>query len=199
MLDNLNIIIKSEANSFADDKGFDMNAPLVLSKIDIREDYRKEWNAYEYDFVCLTRGGKLINNNLYRVGGLGTDKISDKRYFMLIKHVEAYYSKEIMRMSKNTGSAKHLESRWVIIDKYGNEKVEFSGYKNGYLVDGNTSILYSIDGAYYNIETGYCYGQSSNVVKSSEFVFIQNDYDKDESKRGIVKVNKIDGSFELFK
>lgn len=144
-------------------------SPLQLSPITINEDYRKKWNIHENDFVCLTKNGQLISSSLYRVGGLGTPNLNKDKYFTLLKHVEAFYSQEIMRMSaKVKGGSKnrdpkHLEGRWCIIDKNGNEKVEFDHFKAPYLL--KDSCIYSVDGHYYNIETGehYCDSRSSMV------------------------------------
>ena len=166
---------------------------LQLSPISIKEDYRKKWNIHEKDFVCLTKNGELISNSLYRVGGFGGDIKKD--YFLLLKHVEAFYSKDILRMSKNN-DPKHLEGRWCIIDKNGFEKVEFPNFKHPYLV--TDSCLYSIDGNYYNIETGEFYCSANSSMVSADYLFLENTYDKDKSKRGVMKINKKDGTWVLF-
>ena len=175
------------------------NAPndegLQLSPITIKEDYRKEWNVHGNDFMCLTKNGELINNSLYRLGGLNNPKLGTDKYFMLLKYVEAFYKKDILVMSKTT-DPKHLESRWCIFDKDGNEKVEFDSFKSPYLVQD--SCIYSISGNYHNIETNehYCYAYSS--MQSKDFLFLENSFGKDESKRGVMKINKKDGTWELF-
>ena len=87
--------------------------------------------------------------------------------------------------------------RYCILDKEGNEKVVFGRFKSPYLV--KNSQIYSIDGNYYNIETGEFYGNPSTNMESSEFLFLDNRFDKDSTKRGIMKVNKKDGIWELFK
>lgn len=167
---------------------------LQLSPITVNEDYRRKWNIHENDFVCLTRNGELVNNSLYRVGGLNTPNLK-KDYFMLLKQVEALYSMDIMKMSKSK-DPRHLESRWCIIDKNGIEKVECSRFKTPYLI-GN-SCIYSTDGNYYNIETDEFYCHCHHSIASSEFLFLENSYDKDESRRGVMKINKKDGTWELF-
>jgi hypothetical protein len=35
-------------------------------------------------------------------------------------------------------------------------------------------------------------------MNSNEYLFLNNEYDKDESKRGVMKINKKDGTWELF-
>ncbi|MDA3780883.1 MAG: hypothetical protein PF487_11795 [Bacteroidales bacterium] len=171
------------------------SALLQLSKISINEDYCKKWNIYLNDFVCLTKNGELLRNTLYRIGGLNSPKLNEDKYFLLIKHVEAYYSKDIIRMSENK-DPKHLEGRWCILDKNGNEKVEFEQFEIPYLI--NDSCIYSIDGKYYNIENGEFYCDSSVTMQSTDYLFLENRYDEDKSKCGIMKINKQNGSWELF-
>lgn len=170
---------------------------LQLSSITINEDYRKEWNIYENDFVCLTKNGELINNSLFRVGGLGgREDMKKGRYFLLLKYVEAFYDKKILDMCKST-DPKHLEGRWCIVSKDGIVKVEFEYNTTPYLT--SDSCIYSINSNYYNIETGEHYGYSNKSIDSKEFLFLDNKYEKDKSKQGVMKINKKDGTFELFK
>lgn len=167
---------------------------LHLGKITVNEDYRKEWNIYETDFLLLCKDGVPLRNTLYRTGWSTPDLTRDK-YFLLLKHVEAYYDKNILEMCKNT-DPKHLESRWVIIDWLGNEKVEFKPFDSPYLV--KDSVIYTCNNRFYNIETGELYCESFHSFKSKEFLFLNNEYDKDESKRGVLKIHKGLGTFELF-
>jgi len=37
------------------------------------------------------------------------------------------------------------------------------------------------------------------MIKSKDFIFIDNNYTSDESKKGVLKINKKDGTWELFK
>ena len=168
---------------------------LQLSPIIIKDDYRKKWNIHLDDFLCLTKNGELISDSLYRVGGQSTPDLRKVNYFMLLKHVEAFYPKHITDHTKS--DPKHLESRWCIIDKNGIEKVEFKQFDSPYLV--SDSCIYSINSNYYNIETGELYCNSHSAMKSADYLFLENSYDKDISKRGIMKINKKDGSWELFK
>lgn len=180
---------------------------LQLCKIDVNEEYRKKWNIHQNDFVCLTKNGELISNNLYRIGGMNNPNLEKDNYFMLIKHVEAIYDFDFIKKCYPNNSKKqlelqrkHLEDRWVIIDKNGVEKVECQKLKHPYLV--KDSCIYSIESKYHNIETGYFYCESSKSMESKEFIFLENIYnfrEKDESKIGIMKINKKDGSYEVFK
>lgn len=168
---------------------------LQFSKISINEDYRKKWNIHETDFVCLTKNGELVRDTLYRIGGLGTPKLNVDEYFMIIKHVEAFYSHKIMKMSKSKDN-RHLEGRWCILDKKGNEKVEFKQFSSVYLVEN--SQIYSINNDYYNVETGYFYCRSYHSFSSNNFLFLDNRFDDDKSKLGVIKIDKKTGEFELF-
>lgn len=174
---------------------------LQLSPIQVNQDYLKEWNNNNNDFVCLTRNGELISKSLYRVGGFRGDLKQD--YFMLIKYVEHIYEYDFIKMCYPKKSKKeleltrkHLQGRWCIIDKNGIEKREFDQFKSPYII--KNSCIYSIDNNYYNIETGELYCKSSNSIESSEFLFLKNQYDKDLSKRGVMKVNKKDGTWSVF-
>jgi hypothetical protein len=74
--------------------------------------------------------------------------------------------------------------------------VEFDEYKSPYIVAD--SCIYSIDKNYYNIETGEFYCQASTVMKSTDYLFLDNQYDKDLSKRGVIKINKKSGIWEVY-
>lgn len=190
-------ILNSEHKTSSNQSTGGNNQSLQLSPISINKDYCKEWNIKQEDYVCLTRNGELLRPTLYRVGGMGTPKLGVDNYFMLIKHVEAYYSEEILRMSKST-DPKHLEGRWCILDKDGNEKIEFKrSLDYPYLV--KDSCIYSIGRNYYNIETGEYYGNSIISMDSNEFLFLDNRFEKDKSKCGVMKINKKNGTWELFK
>ena len=112
---------------------------------------------------------------------------------MLLKHVEAFYEDSITKIQADKP---HLEGHWCIIDKNGVEKVNFKQFESPYMRGGQ---VYSLDGKYYNIETGEFYGDSYHSLDSKEFIFIDNRYDKDHSKQGVMKINKNDGTYEVFK
>lgn len=163
---------------------------LQLSPIEVNEDYLEKWNEISRDFLCLTKNGELVNNTLYRTGAYSPDLKDD--YFILLKYSEAQYSKEIMKMSKSK-NANHLRSNWCIIDKHGNEKVVAPEFRNIYLV--KNSIIYSQDSKYYNIETGELYCYASKSMESDDFLFLEGGYGTDEPKRGVMQINKKDGTF----
>ncbi len=169
---------------------------LQFSKFVLNPEYSKNWNNHLNDFIVLTRNGELIRNTLYRLGGLNNPQLNKDKYFLLIKYVEAHYSNDVMKMSKSKDN-KHLEGKWCILDINGNEKIEFDGFKHPYLV--SNSCIYSMDGKYYNIETGEFYCNTSSSMQSAEYLFLENRFDEDKSKRGVLKINKETGIFELFK
>ncbi len=173
---------------------------LQFSPISINPDYCEKWNIYLNDFVCLTRNGQLLRDTLYRIGGLNYPKLNEDRYFMLLKHTEAYYSAEIMKMStsKNKDKAvRHLESQWCILDKAGNEKVVMEPYKYCHLV--KDSCIYSTDNKYYNIDTGLFYGEANRVIQSDKYLFFEKKYGEDPEKRGVIQIQKDDGSWLMLK
>lgn len=165
---------------------------LKFSPIQINEDYRKKWNINNHDFFLLTMDGEPISDTLYRTGAIGGNPKDN--YFMLLKHVEAYYEDNI---TKDEARKPHLESQWCILNRNGIEKVNFKQFATPYIV--KNSCIYSLGNNYYNIETGYFYCKSYTVMVSSEYVFLSNDYDDDKSRRGVMKIKKVDGTWELFK
>ena len=166
---------------------------LSFSKITVNPDYCKAWNIRSTDFILLTRNGEVVRDTLYRIGGLNHPELNKDKYFMLLKHEEAFYPDNITKIVKDKP---YLASMWCILDIYGNEKIVFKPFQHPYLK--KDSCLYTVDGKYYNIETGECYGSSSHAITSKEFMFLNNEFEKDKSKRGVLKVNLIDGSTELF-
>lgn len=169
------------------------NISLQLISISINQDYCEKWNIREKDYVCLTKNGKLLRPTLYRVGGINNPNLEKDNYFMLLKHVEAFYDDSITKIQKDKP---HLEGRWCIIDKNGIEKVEFPQFKFPYPI--TDSCIYSIENKYYNIETGEFYCESYSSMVSTDYLFLENKYDKDKSKQGVMKINKKDGTWELF-
>ena len=169
---------------------------LQFGIVTLDEAYCKKWNINSQDFVCLVKNGELLRNTLYRIGGLNNPKLNKDKYFMLLKQVESFYDKEILKLS-GSKDPKHLEGKWCILDKEGNEKIVFENKLNYPRLVEN-SCIYSIGGNYYNIETGEFYCNASEVIESTDYLFLENRYDKDKTKRGIMKINKKDGSWELF-
>lgn len=165
---------------------------LQLSRIDLNPDYKSFWNETKSDFVCLTQNGELVSNSLYRVGGFGANLKKD--YFLLLKYVESFYEDSI---TKDKNKKRHLSGHWTIIDKNGIEKKVFEQFKSPYLV--KDSCIYCLDQEYFNIETGVFYCRSYTRMESDSFLFLNDEFNEDKNKRGVLKINKKDGSLELIK
>src|SRR5438105_4641252 len=100
-----------------------INSPtLQLCPIQVNEEYCQKWNIRARDYYLLCKNGEAISNSLYRIGGMNTVNLNND-YFMLLKHVEAYYTDEIIELCNKTApnslrtketKPEHLESRWVI-------------------------------------------------------------------------------------
>jgi hypothetical protein len=177
----------------------DLEGELQLSLIDLDPEYRKKWNERMGDFVGLTRNGQLVRNTLYRLGGIGNSP-DGTRYFMLLKYREHVWPDD-PKYSRN-GESKTIEERrqlrghWVILDKHGEEKIEFEDTLYSPYLSGG--VIYTQNNKYYNIETKQLYCQSYSSMKSNEFLFLDNAFDDDKYKRGIMKINMETGEFELF-
>lgn len=180
-----------------------MENKIELRPVELDENYCKKWNVHEYDFFHLYVNGVRTNNSLYRVGGFGVN-IKEK-YFMLLKQVESNYSQSVMDACKQMAkkedrkyeqSSRHLANCSCIVDNNGVEKKVFTEYGTPYLCGG---CVYVINNDYYNIETNEKYCSSFSSMKSKDFIFLNNEYDNDKSKRGIIKIDKLTGAFELFK
>lgn len=187
---------------------FEIKSGLQLSKINVSQEYKREWNTTYNDFVVLTRDGKLIYNHLLRVGGINYNlKVGEDKYFIVLKYVESEYSDEFLKecypkktLKERNVHKKYLEGLWTIFDKEGNEKKCFKRSISYPHLVSRESPIYSIDKKYYNIETGECYSDYAlSSFESKEFLFLENKFCKDESKKGIMKINKLDGTWELFK
>jgi len=179
---------------------------LQLNKIDVKGEYLSEWNEHSKDFYALAMNGEIIRNTLYRKGGLNFNlKVGIDKYFMLLKYTECIYDLDFIQKcypekSKTEQEVlrKHLKSQWVIIDSYGDEKVIFDQFKHANLVN-SMSPIYFIDGNYYNIDTGYFYCNASSSMSTKTVLILENKYDSDEAKKGIMKINLNDGTWEVFK
>lgn len=208
ILPPLTFLSSTLVNEYAEvESSIHLNNQLQLSKINLNEDYRKKFNVHEIDFVCLTRNGELVNNSLYRVGGLSRNvKINECNYFMLLKYEEDMYEYDFIKKCYPNLKNKEIESRrpylkskYCILDKNGVEKVVFEDtFFHPHLF--KNSCIYSYNRNFYNIETGELYCNSNNYIESTDYLFIKNTYDEtDKSKEGVMKINKKDGKFVVFK
>ena len=168
-----------------------MKNTLELKPVELNADYRKKWNIGSLDDFChLFKNGEKVSDTLYRIGGLGVQLEDD--YFMLLKHVEAFYEDSI---TKKKDKKRHLKDCFCIIDNNGVEKVIFDKFASPYLQVGQ---VYSLNNKYYNIESGKLYCTSYTSMSSREYLFLNNQFDKDKLRRGVMKINNLDGTYELF-
>lgn len=165
---------------------------IELRPVFLSEEYRVKWNCgHMNDFVNIYLDGIKVSDTLYRVGGIGGRFVDG--YIMLLKHTEAFYEDSI---TKDPKRKPHLKDQWCILNDSGIEKVVFRQFASPYLKGG---VVYVLDNKYYNIETGEKYCNSYTSMSSDEFIFLDNAYDDDKSRRGVMKINKKDGTFEIFK
>jgi hypothetical protein len=163
---------------------------IEFKPVIIDEDYRKKWNIHNRDFIQLYKDGVKISDTFYRIGGIGGDWTDG--YIMLLKYVEAYYDDVV---TKDKKQKPHLENQWCILNEDGIEKVNFNRFEDPYLKGG---VIYSCGSKYYNIETGEYYGESYNCMHTKDYIFINNAYDKDKTKRGILRIHKFNGAVKLY-
>lgn len=170
---------------------------IELWKIDLNVDYKKKWGITSDDIYCLCKNGELIRPTLYRIGGLSTKAdFSRGGYFLLLKQVESMYSADEVR-EYNLNSSGYICQRWVIVDHNGNEVVEFERFNRPYLV--KNSIFYKLNSYIVNILTGEEIYYGEKTFESSDYIFIDNMNYSAKGERGVYKINKKDGSIEIFK
>lgn len=166
---------------------------ITLVPVTVCPKYLKKWNAeHTNDFVHLYVNGKKVSDTLYRIGGFGAK--FDNQYFMLLKQVEDKYNDLITKDKKRK---KHLADRWCIIDNNGKEIKVFRKFASPYIF----GVVYSLNNHYFNIETGEQYDGGLGVystLSTEKYLFLDNNYDKDVSKRGVIKIDKRTGEYEVF-
>lgn len=176
---------------------------LQLSKITLDEKFAKEYNERSNDFFVLTMNGVLIRETLYRIGGINYPKVGVDNYFKLLKHTPSLYTKRYPDRSdfkkyKNTSKDKHLHSEWVVLDKYGNElytQPNMLGYIS--LVSPKYPLI-TESGSVKNILNGEVYGDSKDMLKSDDFLFINKSDFRNRDLDGVVKLCLKDFTTEFF-
>ena len=153
---------------------------VELRRVTLSEEYSKKWNTNLTDYFHLYLNGEKISDTLYRKGMFG-GRFKDG-YCLLLKHTE---------------QKEHLYSVWCVINENGAEKFVADNMLDGISLTGGQ--ICSVKDKFYNIETGVLYCQSYSCMVSEDFVFLDNKYDKNKYNRGILKINKKDGKFELFR
>jgi hypothetical protein len=165
---------------------------IEFKPANITEEYFKEWNCISNDINQIYLNDKLVSKNIYRKNAISNWKDG---YLTLNKLVEDYYNDTI---TNNPKRKKYLKYVNCIIDENGIEKVELKdSFKYINHIGG---IVYSVANSYYNIETKELYCKTySPSLKSKDFIFLDNNYDEDKSKRGVWKINLHTGEYEIFR
>ena len=145
---------------------------LQLNPITLNKEYMKEWNVSNNDFFLLAKNGIPLRNTLYRKGGMSNPNIGKDKYFMLLKYTEELYTNDFIKKcypdkshKEQQVKRKHLMCQFVILDSNGDEKFVAKEFDSIYLFDPN-SCIFSCRSKLYNIETGYCYGNSTSRFSS---------------------------------
>ena len=172
------------------DNSYQELPPLELTPITLDEEYCKKWNVHQRDFIQLTRNGVPVNDSIYRTGMFG-GKFKDG-YCLFLKHTEAFYDDSI---TSDEARKRHLKSEWCIINESGIEKKVFNQFENVYLSGG---VIYTVSNGYYNIETNERICGSSPSITSDEYIFSEDNYNNDKSKRGVVQIKKSDGTYKIY-
>lgn len=168
---------------------------LKLKPAELSPEYRKEWNVHETDILQLYDGDEKISENLYRIGGLGT-QLKDQ-YFCLLKLVEGYYSDSI---TKDPKQKKHLATCHVALNLDGEEVFQTNSFQYLYLLGG---VLCSTEIAGSKILVNLLTSEIiikeySSTFSSDEYLFVENRFDKDKTKRGVFQISKADGSVKIY-
>ena len=165
---------------------------IQFCPIMLNEEYSKKWNERMTDFIHLCdENGDKISDTLYRVGGFGGD--FKDGYCQLIKYVEDFYDDSI---TTDINRKRHLAGCWCVINTKGKEIFVSDRFETFYHLGG---VIFKSGKSFINVETKerFLTGERK-YMQSKDFVFIDNLYDMDKSKRGIYKINKFDFSIEIF-
>lgn len=130
-------------------------------------------------YCHLYKNGVKLSNSLFRKGG-STNDFKQENYCSLIKYDN---------LKKDT-LGEH-----VIIDNTG--KIVLASkdsFKYPYFHKG---IIASMDSTYYNLLTGKAITKGTANIKSKQFLFIENNYNK-EFPLGVYKICYQTGEFEFF-
>lgn len=149
------------------------------------EEYKNEWGIYHNDYFQIYVLGDLLSPTLYRKGGFGGKWVDG--YMQLLKCTES--------RSKNGQNNGYLSNHNCIIDVNGKEKY-YSGsvLESVYLRPGG---IYVHSSKYFNVRNNLLYCESYTYMVTKDYTFLDNKYDKDESRRGVMKISHLDGSYEI--
>ena len=164
---------------------------ITLEPIVYSPEYIKKWNQYAgTEFVQIYSNGVLLNDNVYCTNFYWSDKTlqEDSVYFQLVKVVEAYYADNI---TEDPIKKPHLAKYQCIINSEGVETyVHYrSSSEHLYL----NKCIYHIGSKYFSARTNELICESYTKLESEDYLFLDNAYDTDTSRRGIIQACKRTG------
>jgi hypothetical protein len=170
---------------------------LVFQLVTLDKSYRKKWNVSNNsnDFGIIMRNGEIVNDKIFRIGGLSTFNQEDE-YMSLLYQKESFYSKEIMDMSKSGGTPNHLANLTSFLNKNGETAIIFEDKFNYPRIVGG--CIYAFDNNYYNIKTNEFICSGYDAMKSKDFLFVNSRYNKDKNKRGVFQINIHNGTYVTY-
>jgi hypothetical protein len=175
------------------------NDDIEFSPIVLTDEYAKKWNERSSDFFKIYKDGVPVSEKIYRQGGLFNKNDLNQPYFQIIRYSEALHDRKTFP-KHTTEQLRHLKPTWVIIDsKTGEEVYEFANSLDNGRIFKN-SILCSYKNSIFNIKSGEKLVENLSVssLESSEFLFVDNSFDTDKSKRGVYKIHKMTAEIEVF-
>ena len=170
---------------------------LVFQLVTLDKDYKKKWNVINSadDFGIIMRNGNIVNDKLFRIGGL-TTLIEGEQYISLLLQKESFYSKKIMDMAKSSGTANHLDSQTTFLNNNGEIVITFDKSLTYPRIVGG--CIYSMDNSYYNIKTKEFICRGYDSMKTKDFLFVNNRYDNDVARRGVFQINIHNGTYVIY-
>jgi hypothetical protein len=129
-------------------------------------------------YCRLVKDGVQISDNYYRLGGLDSG-FNSKPYASIILY------------KKVNAEAVGIH---VIIDANGKVVLEGKGLNYPYYFAG---VIGQMDRVYYNLLTGKPIVKGSTAVESESYYFVENKYN-DEYPKGVYKITKATGEYEIF-
>jgi len=165
-----------------------INEVVTLEHAELSKNYRDQFRIPKSsdDFYYLYINGEKKSDTLYRIGGM--NPLSNPDYFLILKHEEGTYDSFVEK------DIPHLVPTWCIYDKNGILKLTFSQYESIYLTGG---LIYSIKNKFYNIETGFYYGNTTRYLKTDNYLFLENKYLPIDGIKGVMKIHIPTGEYEI--
>ncbi len=151
---------------------------IEFRKAVFTEEYMNKWGISHNDYFQIYSFGELLRPTLYRKGGFNGKWIDG--YMQLFKCVE---------------SNGYLSNSTCIIDTNGKEMYSSNSILDSvYLRPGG---IYVYASKYFNIRNNKLYCRSYTCMTTKNYTFLDNKYDEDETRRGVMKISHDDGSYGI--